>query len=1411
MIHDDSIAPRLPRRAVLAGLLGSGLAGAAPPVPSRPMTPPEQAAARAAVAGARWQGPQRRGSGWLEWRLPGSLGLDPARCFEPESVDLRCQFSGPQGRRLRVTAFWSVDAAGAASGHWTLRLLPPLPGRWRAEPQLAIGAEPAIAAGAPFEFDVAAVPARQRVVVDARHSGYFAFDDGTPFVPVGLNLGWAARGQVLADYQRWFERLAAAGGNFARLWMASWSFGIEWQDTGLGDYRQRLDRAAELDAVFELAEASGIRLMLCLLNHGAFSETTDAEWAHNPYNRRHGGPLAAPQDFVSDPQAIALFERRLRYIAARWSHSPALHSWEWWNEVNWTPIERAALRPWFERMGRVLDAHDPYRRLRSSSWSDRGDALAWRGPALDFVQQHDYTAHDPMQHYAEAARAWQAEGLAAKPRVPAELGLEVAYDPAQPRPFEADALHLHNGLWAPLFHGFASTALYWWWDRLVDRQDLWPAYRGVARWLQALHARGLHLGEHRSILAEVSVPRPGLGPARPPRGSGNVAQPHVLESGHGARALALAGPRSLLMWLRADGLDAETQRQAWRAATGGTDPGTPWAPGFPRIEGAQLVLPALDWPDGPVQASWFDSEHGEPAGTTTAAVQGGTLTLPCPGFARGLAAIVQPAPAQPVADAPADARLQAVLARLRAGQEVCVVAIGGSITTGYAAPVPRAGGWAAQVARWLAGQGRPGAVRFVNAAVSGTDSAVAVQRLPAHVLAEQPDLVLVEFGVNDGFGDPAVRASSYEGLLRQLLGATRPPAVLPVLLTLQGNTPREAVDLQRRLAAHYGLDAVDVGAALAQQASAGTLRWSALYDEPVHPNQAGHDAIATRVIAALQAAADAAQAQVPVARSPAPVPPAPAPAALPPPLHGIDHVHVRHWAGDALQPWRARGFVRGGPVHPEWAALPGGQAPGWTSTDDAAEASFLVWGRQIAVFHAESEHFRNLEAWVDDGPVVTLRGHVPERRGYLGWSHTVVGRDLEAGAHLLHLRMRRDEHAGSGRPASLLGVMAAGRLPRALREALPGDFAPQAAPNGHAAAQATPVGHATPPAAAVDPSAPAGWRLVTVDDPALRWIGRIDRRSEPGAALLAWSGSELRARFSGTRLALRLAPARGGIAHFTVEVDGQRHALALLGSGVQDWVLRRPLGPGEHSLRVIKRTEGSMAEARLLGLLVDAPAVLAPPPERPLRLVFYGDSITAGACNGDEGEDQYEDLFAHDGTRAYGCLAAEKLGADYHGIAVSGIGLTRSWHELLMPMVWNRLAPRTDAPALPPPARDERQREIVLVNLGQNDHGFPASRGEPFPPEFAAAYLDFVRRLRRHHAGAKIVLLIGGMSAWREQPAIPAAIEATLRQLRAEGDSRLWHYRFQAFAWAHPRIDVHALMADELLAFLQAEVLTREP
>lgn len=98
--------------------------------------------------------------------------------------------------------------------------------------------------------------------------------------------------------------------------------------------------------------------MLSLLNHGAFSTSTNPEWdrnPYNPYNSVNGGPRDDPACFADHPDAVKYWNQRMRYIVARWEYSPNIMSWEFWNEVNWTPLaSEPILGPWIQRSAAVL-------------------------------------------------------------------------------------------------------------------------------------------------------------------------------------------------------------------------------------------------------------------------------------------------------------------------------------------------------------------------------------------------------------------------------------------------------------------------------------------------------------------------------------------------------------------------------------------------------------------------------------------------------------------------------------------------------------------------------------------------------------------------------------------------------------------------------------------------------------------------------------------------------------------------------------------------------------------------------------------------------------------------------------------------------------------------------------------------
>ena len=145
-----------------------------------------------------------------------------------------------------------------------------------------------------------------------RTEGFGFYEGARPFIPIAYNMAWADRYQELNRYEKWFKSASASGVNVARVWMAAWSLGIEWINTGLGDYTERMQNAWTLDQVFKLGAKYGINIQLVLLNHGAFSESTNPEWFGNPFNKLNGGPLDSPSEFATNPIAIKYWQQRLR-------------------------------------------------------------------------------------------------------------------------------------------------------------------------------------------------------------------------------------------------------------------------------------------------------------------------------------------------------------------------------------------------------------------------------------------------------------------------------------------------------------------------------------------------------------------------------------------------------------------------------------------------------------------------------------------------------------------------------------------------------------------------------------------------------------------------------------------------------------------------------------------------------------------------------------------------------------------------------------------------------------------------------------------------------------------------------------------------------------------------------------------
>jgi endo-1,4-beta-mannosidase len=276
---------------------------------------------------------------------------------------------------------------------------------------------------------------------------------------------------------------AANGGDAIRVWMAEWSFGLEWTSTGLGDYTNRLGKAWLLDQVLQMAEERDIYIILVLLNCADFNNWQTNGWSNNPYNADRGGPLERPEDFATDPEARRLLQRKLNYIVNRWGYSPNLLAWEWWNEVNLTPIGDEALMPWIQEMTGYLRARDVNRHLVTNSYAIEYLSPTWALPELDIIQRHEYSDQVRTNDRDLAARAALdiralRESAPVKPVLLGEFGYGGEDRGGN---IEKTGIHLHNGLWATTFVGYAGSGMYWFWDIYIGAFNQWHHFRPLQR------------------------------------------------------------------------------------------------------------------------------------------------------------------------------------------------------------------------------------------------------------------------------------------------------------------------------------------------------------------------------------------------------------------------------------------------------------------------------------------------------------------------------------------------------------------------------------------------------------------------------------------------------------------------------------------------------------------------------------------------------------------------------------------------------------------------------------------------------------------------------------------------------------------------------------------------------------------
>lgn len=189
-----------------------------------------------------------------------------------------------------------------------------------------------------------------------------------------------------------------------------------------------------------------------------------------------------------------------------------------------------------------------------------------------------------------------------------------------------------------------------------------------------------------------------------------------------------------------------------------------------------------------------------------------------------------------------ESAIAAVMKKAEAGEPVTIAVLGGSITQGTIS----SGSSDSEVAEkkmyaeifhdWWTETFPDSDVTFINAGIGATDSYLGVHRVQKDVLDHDPDLVLIEFSVNDA--NTTTSKINYDNLIRTIEESDCSPAVL--LLFMAQSSLDSAQDMHSQVGFTYKLPMVSYKNVISDMMDAGTYSADQLSGDTVHPSALGH-------------------------------------------------------------------------------------------------------------------------------------------------------------------------------------------------------------------------------------------------------------------------------------------------------------------------------------------------------------------------------------------------------------------------------------------------------------------------------------------------------------------------------------------------------------------------------------------
>jgi hypothetical protein len=372
------------------------------------------------------------------------------------------------------------------------------------------------------------------VQVSEKDPRYFQLSDGSPYIPIGLNMiaPNTAPSLGMDRMEEWMRLLSENGGNFIRIWLGARYWNPEQKAAGLFDN----EAAERIDSLFMLARKYDIRLKMCLESFRSIHPDNVGIKGRFPltmYHTSKGGPFDSMEEYINTDRGKAHFKKKLDWFQERYGSDPIIFGWELWNEMD--AIVADGWESWTEEMLEELDARFPenlvmqslgsYDRIRKREMYRRVISM----PGNEVAQVHRYLdlgaeweiCHAPMDLLAADAVREMVAFNPGKPILLAETG---GVEPSHTGPiryYKLDTMGmiLHDILFVPFFSGAAGPGHTWHWSQYVAENALWYHFD---RFAQAVD---------------------GIDPTE------EQFEPLMLEQ-DSLRAYVLRGKRTIMVWLR---------------------------------------------------------------------------------------------------------------------------------------------------------------------------------------------------------------------------------------------------------------------------------------------------------------------------------------------------------------------------------------------------------------------------------------------------------------------------------------------------------------------------------------------------------------------------------------------------------------------------------------------------------------------------------------------------------------------------------------------------------------------------------------------------------------------------------------------------------------------------------------------